>query len=138
MTEQSFITCRLALGCFDPCCDAPCPKHANHDDPCRVEQGSRECFRIACPTCKVFQEKDNADKYTNVNLVREAKDITDGIFTDLDPENVGRPLLVILLGDQGYYYRKSPAFDGDYESLIMSLNFVLDDLKECSPGQDIS
>ncbi len=65
------------------------------------------------------------------------KDITDGIFTDLDPENVGRPLLVILLGDQGYYYRKSKAFDGDYESLIMSLNFVLDDLKECSPSQDI-
>jgi hypothetical protein len=63
--------------------------------------------------------------------------IMNRIFTDLDPENVGRPLLVILLGDQGYYYLKSPAFDGDYESLIMSLNFVIDDLKECSPSQDI-
>jgi hypothetical protein len=132
MTEQSFITCLNAHNFFDPCCDAPCPKHADPDDPCGIEQGSRECFRIACPTCTNFQEKENADKYTDENMVHEVKNITDGIFTDLDPENVGRPLLVVLIGDEGYYYRKSPAFDSDYESLIMSLNFVVDDLKECS------
>ena len=138
MTEQSFITCLNARGCFDPCCDAPCPKHANPDDPCGVEQGSKECFRIACPTCTIFQEKENAEKYTDENLLREVKNITDGIFSDLDPENVGRPSLVVLIGDQGYYYRKSPAFDGDYDKLITSLTYVIDDLKECSPGQDIT
>ena len=70
-------------------------------------------------------------------LYVEVKNLTDGIFTDLDPENVGRPLLVVLIGDEGYYYRKSPAFDGDYDSLITSLSYVIDDLKERSPGQDI-
>ena len=138
MTEQSFITCLNASGCFDPCCDAECPKHANIDDSCGVEQGSKECFRIACPTCKNFQEKDNADKYTGENLLLEVKNITDGIFSDLDPENVGRPLLVILIGDEGYSYRTSPAFDGDYENLIDCLKLVIDDLKECSPSQDIT
>ena len=138
MTEQSFITCLNAHNCFDPCCDAECPKHANPDDPCRVGQGSRKCFRIACPTCKNFLEKENADKYTDENLLLEVKNITDGIFTDLDPENVGRPLLVVLIGDEGYYYRKSPAFDGDYDNLITSLSYVIDDLKECSPGQDMT
>ena len=87
---------------------------------------------------KYFLEKENADKYTDENLVREVKNITDGIFTDLDPENVGRPLLVVLIGDEGHYYRKSPGFDGDYDSLITSLGYVIDDLKERSPGQDIA
>ena len=34
------------------------------------------------------------------------------------------------LGDMGYYYRKLPAFDGDYDNLIQSLNFVREDFEE--------
>ena len=131
MTEQSFITCLNAPGCFDPCCDAPCPKRGNIDDPCGVEQGSNECFKIACPTCKIYQEKEHADKYTDENILSEMKTTTDGILSDLVPENVGRPLCIIIIGDEGYSYRTSPAFDGDYDNLITGLNYVIDDLKGC-------
>jgi hypothetical protein len=130
MTEQSFITCSLAYGCFDPCCDAPCPKRQNNAGPCGVEQGSHECFEIVCPTCTIFQEKEHADKYTNENILREVKDLTDGIFTDLTPKSVGRPLVVVMIGDEGYCYRTSPAFDGDHDSLITCLNYVIEDLEE--------
>lgn len=132
MTQQSFTTCRNANGCFDPCCDAPCPKHGNKDDPCGVKQGSNECFEIAYPTCKIYEEKDNADKYTDENILLEVKDATNGLLSEIVPANVGRPLCIIMIGDEGYYFRKAPAFDGDYDNLIECLNYLIEDLKECS------
>jgi hypothetical protein len=132
MTEQSFLTCSLANGCFDPCCDAPCPKHANSDDPCGIEQGSNECFKIVCPTCTIYQEKDNADKYTNENILSEIENETDGLLSNISPENLGRPLCIIMFGDNGYYYRTSPAFNGDYETLMNCLNYLSEDFKERS------
>ena len=134
MTEQSFITCRLAHDCFDPCCDAPCPKSGNNNDPCGVGQGSNECFKIVCPTCTIYEEKDNADKYTDENILLEVKDATDGLLSEIVPENIGRPLLTIMIGDEGYYLRTSPAFDGDYDTLITCLNYLIEDFKEQSLG----
>ena len=130
MTEQSWITCQYGNGCFDPCCDAPCPKRGNIDDPCGVEQGSNECFKIACPTCTIYQAKENADKYTDENILLEVKNTTDGVLTDLVPENVGRPLCIVIIGDEGYSYRMSPAFEGDYDTIIAGLEFLIDDLKK--------
>ena len=60
------------------------------------------------------------------------------MLSNIIPGNLGRPLCIIMIGDMGYYYRKLPAFDGDYDALITSLNYVIDDLKERSPGQDIT
>jgi len=131
MTEQSWITCLNGNDCFDPCCDAPCQKHANIDDPCGVEQGSNECFKIACPTCTIFQEKENADKYTDENILLEVKNTTDRVISGLVPENVGRPLCIIIIGDEGYSYRTSPAFDGDYDNIIAGLEFLIYHLKGC-------
>jgi len=130
MTEQSFRTCRNASGCFDPCCDAPCQRHGSDDGPCRVEQGSDECFKIVCPTCTIFQEKENVEKYTDENLLLEVKKATEGLLSDINPGNLGRPLCIIMIGDMGYYYRKLPAFDGDYDDLIERLNSVREDLEE--------
>lgn len=130
MTVQSFRTCRFALGCFDPCCDGDCPKHGNTDDPCGVEQGSRECFKIVCPTCKHYQERDDAGKYTNKNILHEVKNATKGIVSDINPEMLGRPLCIVLIGDDGFYVRNLPAFNGDDEILIECLNDVIEHLKE--------
>jgi hypothetical protein len=132
MTEQSFRTCLYASGCFDPCCDAPCPKAGPGEDPCGVEQGSDECFKIVCPTCKSFQEKENVEKYTDENLSLEVKNATEGLLSNINPGNLGRPLCIIMIGDMGYYYRKLPAFDGDYDKLIETLNFIKEDF-EASP-----
>ena len=132
MTEQSWITCQYGNGCFDPCCDAPCPKHANDDDPCGFEQGSDECFKIVCPTCKSLQEKENVEKYTDENLSREVKNATKGLLSNIVPGNLGRPLCIIMIGDMGYYYRKLPAFEGDYDKLIENLNYIREDF-EASP-----
>lgn len=132
MTRQSFITCLNAPGCFDPCCDAPCPKHRDTDDPCGVEQGSRECFKIVCPTCKHYQERDDADKYTRKNILHEVKNATKAIIADIDPEMLGRPLSVVLIGDDGFYIRNLPAFDGDEGILIECLADVIGHLKEHS------
>jgi len=130
MTEQSFRTCRYANGCFDPCCDAPCPKHGNKSDQCGVSQGSNECFAIVCPTCKCFQEKDNVEKYTDENILLEAKTTTDELLSECDPGNLGRPLCAILVGDDGYCIRRSATFDGDYDTLIYGVTLVLEDLEE--------
>jgi hypothetical protein len=61
----------------------------------------------------------------------EVKNTTDGVLSDLVPENVGRPLCVIVIGDEGYCSRMSPAFEGDYDTLIAGLEFLIDDLKGC-------
>jgi hypothetical protein len=106
------------------------PNHGNVDKPCGVEQGSKECFKIACPQCKKYQEKDDADKYTDENILLEVKNATDGLLFDLVPEDLGRPLCTILIGDNGFYLRSSPAFDGDYDNLIACLTDVIEDLKE--------
>jgi hypothetical protein len=111
-------------------------KNGNKDEPCGVEQGSNECFAIACPTCKIYQEKENGDKYTDENILREVKNETDGLLSEIVPQNVGRPLCIIMIGDEGYYYRKSPAFDGDYDNLITCLNYLIEDFKERSQGRE--
>ena len=138
MPVQSFFTCRFASGCFDPCCDGACPKHGNINDPCDVEQGSNECFKIVCPTCKNFQEKDNVEKYTDENILLEAKNATDGMLSELVPETLGRPLCMIMIGDVGWYVRDLPAFDGDYEHLIDCLNYIIEDYKKRKAGKDVS
>jgi hypothetical protein len=132
MTIQSFRTCRFASGCFDPCCDAPCPKHGLDDGPCGVEQGSDECFKFVCPTCTLFQEKDHVEKYTDENLAREVRNATKVLLSDINPGNLGRPLCIIMIGDMGYYCRKLPGFDGDYDTLNESLNYIREDF-EASP-----
>ncbi len=137
MTVQSFRTCLYASGCFDPCCDGACPKHGSGKGPCGVAQGSDECFKIVCPTCKIFHEKDNVEKYTDENLSLEVKNATDGLLSDIVPGNIGRPLCIIMIGDMGYYYRELPAFDGDYDDLIESLNYIRKDFEE-SPERHIA
>ena len=130
MTEQSFWTCRYASGCFDPCCDAPCPKHGNRDDRCGVTQGSEECFAIVCPTCRSFQEREDVDKYTDENILLEAKTTTDELLSGFTPRHLGRPLCAILIGDDGYYLKHSTAFDGDDNNLIYGVTMVLEDLEK--------
>jgi hypothetical protein len=137
MTEQSFRTCRFAQGCFDPCCDAPCPKHGNPDDRCGVSQGSDECFAIVCPTCKSFQERDNVEKYTDENILLEAKTTTDELLSEFTPGHLGRPLCAILVGDDGYCIQYSPAFDGDDDNLIYGVKMVLEDLEKPRKRQEI-
>ena len=126
MTEQSFRTCRFAYGCFDPCCDAPCPKRGL----CGVEQGSDECFTIVCPTCESFEEKDDAEKYTDENIISETKTVMDQVLSEIVPENVGRPVAVIMIGDMGFHIRNSTVIDSDDDDLIYLLTNVVEFLKE--------
>ena len=131
MTVQSFRTCLYASGCFDPCCDAPCPKHA---DPVRtpaewsraVMSVLRSYARHANPSRKKRTLK-NIPMKTFHSRLRTA---TEGLFSDINPGNLGRPLCFIMIGDMGYYYRKLPAFDGDYDKLIETLNLYREDFEE--------
>jgi hypothetical protein len=64
------------------------------------------------------------------NILREVKNATKGIVSDINPEMLGRPLCIVLIGDDGFYVRNLPAFDGDDDILIECLNDVIEHLKE--------
>ncbi len=65
------------------------PKTWRLDDPCGAVQGSDECFKIVCPTCTIFQEKDNVEKYTDENLSLEVKNATEGLLSNIVPGDLG-------------------------------------------------
>ena len=91
--------------------------------PAESEQGSDECFKIVCPTCKYSRKKITLKNIPMKTFYSRLRTQQKDYYPIINPGNLGRPLCIIMIGDMGYYYRKLPAFDGDYDDLIETSEF---------------
>ena len=57
--KQSVKQCMMGRvgGCIDPCHGCP-----NMIATCPFEQGSKECYKTVCPTCKEFRPKGTLEE----------------------------------------------------------------------------
>jgi hypothetical protein len=85
-------------------------KDKEHKEPCNC----KECGR---------------DLHSDANIMLEVKATMDACMNDVVPEFVGRPMYVVLIGEDGLCVKNSPSFGGGDKILVDCLKQVIHQLK---------